>query len=274
MDIVEDIPSLERFSTLQNLYQLQQNLDEKEKLVLKDVLDNAVTQLVSISRKGIQLGTDQLQRPNCVLIVGKLKKFKTAATKVMTEVDVIRRFKAADHPGKDRDEILASSTGSLTQTTNYSGSYTSSEEFDSPPQRTMQLDRHRSRSRSRSRTPQTRYSRSTKSYTPSCSSPAEDYPVRRRSRYSKVDPPQKKMGHFGRLTKKIAGMFDHYHSDDTVASSSKEDRGTHKIFIFLFRNLWVMAYTIPKAKINKSRREKQQRLKASQATNRDIADHL
>ncbi|KAI3997213.1 hypothetical protein MKX01_009057 [Papaver californicum] len=393
MDIVEDIPSLlERFSTLQNLYQLQRNLDEKEKLVLKDILDNAVTQLVqshvktdgdrsSASTLNCEKQQDAMMEDQVIFTknkvcsnCGKIKKFKTAATKVMTEVDVIRRFKASGHPGddkvifKDRDEILgqsigwknqtqqrttnppllagklgsdslkggvrcrqrehkycppqdvvlaptlmnfephrvkvrpnhdrianssnvmtsgahknfqgnrristtssltsaasscttlstnynvsctedhrkyqqsrrrsmsssslysASSTGSLTQTTNYSRSYTSSEEVDSPPQRTMQLDRYCSyRSRSRSRTPQTHYSRSTRSCTSSSSSPAEDYPVRRRSRHSKVDPPQKKMGHFGRLTKKIAGMFDHYHSDDTDASSSKEDRNAQDL---------------------------------------------
>ncbi|KAI3837083.1 hypothetical protein MKW98_005416, partial [Papaver atlanticum] len=49
MDIVvEDLSTLlERLSTLQNLYQLQQNLaDETERLVLKGALDNVVTQLV------------------------------------------------------------------------------------------------------------------------------------------------------------------------------------------------------------------------------------
>lgn len=49
MDIVvEDLPSfLKRFSTLQNLYQLEQHLaDENVRLALKAALDNADTELV------------------------------------------------------------------------------------------------------------------------------------------------------------------------------------------------------------------------------------
>ncbi|KAI3837082.1 hypothetical protein MKW98_005415 [Papaver atlanticum] len=194
-----------------------------------------------------------LQRAKCVLTVEKFKKLKTAGAKVMTELDVIQRFKAAGHIGDDkvfpRKEMKnhsASSTGSQTQPTNSSGSYTSSEELDSPPQRAMQLDH---RSISPSRTPRNHYSRSsrsstsyssseeedypvrrrsrskadpprrTSSSTSYSSSQEEDYPIRRRSRYSKADPPQKKTGHVRRFMNKSAGMF-HDRLEDTDASSS------------------------------------------------------
>ncbi|KAI3903784.1 hypothetical protein MKW92_049897 [Papaver armeniacum] len=205
--VVEDLPTLlERFSTLQNLYQLQQNLaDENERLVLKGALDNVVTQLVQSNvklrafnktvedlssasalnfKKQQQDGmlenqvtsTNPKLRSNC----GKIKKFKTAAAEVMTELDVIRRFEAAGHM-KNRVRALysASTTGSQTQTTNYSGSYNA----DGSP------------------TP-----RSSTTYS---SSPEEDYPVRRSSRYIRKRPTQKETDYFRRFMNKIAGMFHH-----------------------------------------------------------------
>ncbi|KAI3937422.1 hypothetical protein MKW92_004630 [Papaver armeniacum] len=279
MDIVvEDLPSfLESVSTLQNLYQLEQHLaDENERLALKAALDNAVTQLVQSHAKtvGDQSGASSLESErqkqdvmlenqvtstksrlcsNC----GKTKKLKTAATKVKTELDVIQRFKAAGHIGDDTHS--ASSIGSQTQPTNSSGSYTSSEELDSPPHRVMQLDHHRIyRPISPSRTPRTHYARSTSSSTSYSSSEEEDYPVRsrsryskddpprrisssssysssqeedypvrRRSRYSKADPPQKKTGHVRRFMNKIAGMFYHDRLEDTDASSSDHHLSDH-----------------------------------------------
>ncbi|KAI3877917.1 hypothetical protein MKX03_002439 [Papaver bracteatum] len=247
MDIVvEDLPSfLKSFSTLQNLYQLEQHLaDENQRLALKAALDNAVTQLVQSHAKtvGDQSSASSLtfekQKQDGVLgnqvtstkskvcsNCGKIKKLKTAGAKVMTELDVIQRFKAAGHIGDDevfpRKEMKnhsAWSTGSQTQPTNSSGSYTSSEELDSPPHRAMQLDHHHIyRSISPSRTPRNHYSRSSSSSTSYSSSQEEDYPVRRRSRYSKADPPQKKAGHVRRFMNKIAGMFHH---EDTDASTS------------------------------------------------------
>ncbi|KAI3935989.1 hypothetical protein MKX01_021940, partial [Papaver californicum] len=90
----------------------------------------------------------------------------------------------------------ASSTDFLTRTTDYSVSSTSSEELDSPPRRAMQLDRHHiDRSISRSRSPQSHYSCSTRGSTSYYSSSEEEYPVRRRSRFPKADPPQEKMGY-------------------------------------------------------------------------------
>ncbi|RZC77263.1 hypothetical protein C5167_001392 [Papaver somniferum] len=285
--IVEDLPSfLKSFSTLQNLYQLEQHLaDENERLALKVALDNAVTQLVQSHAKtvGDQSGASSLeperQKQDVMLEnqvtstkrrlcsnCGKSKKLKTAATKVKTELDVIQRFKASGHIGDDkvfpRKEMKthsASSIGAQTQPTNSSGSYTSSEELDSPPHRVMQLDHHRIyRPISSSRTPRTHYARSTSSSTSYSSSeeedyPArsrsryskddpprrisssssysssqeEDYPVRRRSRYSKADPPQKKPGHVRRFMNKIAGMFHHDRLEDTDASLSDHHLSDH-----------------------------------------------
>ncbi|KAI3877918.1 hypothetical protein MKX03_002440 [Papaver bracteatum] len=287
MDIVvEDLPSfLKSFSTLQNLYQLELHLaDETERLALKAALDNAVTQLVQshVKTVGDQSSASALNfekqqedgvMENQVTSIkaklcsncGKIKKLKTAAAVVMTELDVIQRFKAAGHIGDDKvfprkemknrvRALYSASTGSQTQPTNSRGSYTSSDELDSPPRRAMQLDHYRiNGSLSPSRTPQTHYShstssstsysssqeedypsrrriryskanppRSTSSSTSYSSSQEEDYPVRRRNRYSKADPPQKKAGHVRSFMNKIAGMFHHDRREDTDASSSED----------------------------------------------------
>ncbi|KAI3937424.1 hypothetical protein MKW92_004632 [Papaver armeniacum] len=181
MDIVvEDLPSfLKSFSTLQNLYQLEQHLaDENEKLALKAALDNAVTQLVQSHVKTVgdrssasalnfeKQQQDGVMKAKLCSNCGKIKKLKIAAAKVMTELDVIQRFKAAGHIGDDeffpRKEmknrvraLYSASTGSQTQTTNSRGSHTSSNELDSPPRRDMQLDHRRTNgSISPSRTPE------------------------------------------------------------------------------------------------------------------------
>ncbi|RZC90940.1 hypothetical protein C5167_028779 [Papaver somniferum] len=263
--------SRRRFAFFSNL------ADENERLALKAALDNAVTQLVQSHAKtvGDQSGASSLkferQKQDVMLEnqvtstksrlcsnCGKIKKLETAGAKVMTELDIIQRFKAAGHIGDDkvfpRKEMKnhsASSIGSQTQPTNSSGSCTSSEKLDSPPHRVMQLDHHGIyRSISPSRTPGTHYAHSTGSSTSDSSSEEEDYPVRsrsryskddpprrtssstsysssqeedypvRRSRYSKADPPQKKTGHVRRFMNKIAGMFHHDRLEDTDASSS------------------------------------------------------
>ncbi|XP_026440190.1 uncharacterized protein LOC113339005 isoform X1 [Papaver somniferum] len=123
--IVEDLSTLlERLSTLQTLYQLQQNLDdENERLVLKATLDNVVTRLVQShvktvwDRSSASILNLEKQKQDGMLATklcshcGKMKRYKTADTEVMTELNVIQRFKAAGHPGdvkvisKERDEM-------------------------------------------------------------------------------------------------------------------------------------------------------------------------
>lgn len=146
--------------------------------------------------------------------------------------------------------LWSASTGSQTQTTNSMGSYASSDELDSPPHHAMLLDHRRingstscyavgSRSTSSSTSSnssqeedyparrRSRYSkvdlpRSTSSSTSYSSSQEEDYPIRRRNRYSKADQPKKKAGCVRRFMDKIAGMFLHDRCEDTDASSSED----------------------------------------------------
>ncbi|KAI3922682.1 hypothetical protein MKW92_002953 [Papaver armeniacum] len=272
MDKIQIVASLlEGLSTIRNVHQLQQNeLDENERVVLKGILDNAATQVQMVEshmKKTVAEGTQQqdskMENKVCHKC-GKFKKLEIAGAKVITELDVIRRFKAGNPRGnqvlsQDRDEILCQaikrkfrnpqrttspplldakvesvssremisrqrreqeptegimqpttpsrmeatstqdwiansrnqrsrrSTGSSSTPADDSDSYTSSEELDYPPQRTVQLDRHRIyRSISRSRSPQSNISCSDRSYTsydPYDSSPQEeylvDYPVAR-----------------------------------------------------------------------------------------------
>ncbi|KAI3837080.1 hypothetical protein MKW98_005413 [Papaver atlanticum] len=195
MKILPEIVVVMRRGVLKNL------ADENERLALKAALDNVVTQLVQSHVKTVGVRSSKTKLcSNC----GKIKKLKTAAVMVMTELDVIERFKAAAHIGDDivfprKDmknrvrALYSASTGFQTQTTNSSGSYTpsSSEALDSPPHGGMQLDHHCIYgSISPSRTPQTHYSRSTSSSATYSSSDEEEYPVRRRGRYSKDDPPR------------------------------------------------------------------------------------
>ncbi|KAI3907628.1 hypothetical protein MKW98_016272 [Papaver atlanticum] len=266
MGKIEIIASLlEGLSTILNVHQLQQNeLDENERVVLKGILDNAATQVQMVQSYMKKTVADRTQQQDSKMEnkachkCGKFKKFEIAGAKVITELDVIRRFKAGNPSGnqvlsQDRDEILCQAirrkfqnpqrttsphlldakvesvgsremiscqrreqeyqpTEGIMQPTlmmftqsgvepspnqdriansrnqrnrrssstsaNYSDSYTSSEELDYPPQRTVQLDRHRIyRSISRSRSPQSNISCSDRSYTSYDPSPEEEYLV-------------------------------------------------------------------------------------------------
>ncbi|RZC68699.1 hypothetical protein C5167_031850 [Papaver somniferum] len=88
MDIVvEDLPSfLKRFSTLQNLYQLEQHLaDENERLALKAALDNADTELVQSHIKlfvfkncsgGVRQAPREVCTPRRKAAQGKIQNFE------------------------------------------------------------------------------------------------------------------------------------------------------------------------------------------------------
>ncbi|KAI3993076.1 hypothetical protein MKX01_009819 [Papaver californicum] len=211
-------------------------LDENEKVVLKGILDNAVTQIQMVqshmktiaeptNASSLNFGSQQkggkMENKVCCKC-GKIKKFKTVATEVITELKVIQRFKAGNPESdqvlsQDRDEILSQAIRRKSQTSRplLVGTFGLAS--------TMQLDRHR-RSISQSRSPQTHYSCSTSSSTAYNSYSEKEYTVRRRRRFSKADPSQKRMGHVRRLTNKLAGMFCRDHHEDTDASSSEEDR--------------------------------------------------
>ncbi|KAI3887352.1 hypothetical protein MKX03_002756 [Papaver bracteatum] len=119
MGKIEIIASLlEGLSTIRNVHQLQQNeLDENERVVLEGILNNAATQVQMVQSHMKKTVADRSQQQDSKMEnkvcrkCGKFKKLEIAGAKVITELDVIRRFKAGNSPSnqflsQDRDEIL------------------------------------------------------------------------------------------------------------------------------------------------------------------------
>ncbi|KAI3913617.1 hypothetical protein MKW92_038261 [Papaver armeniacum] len=130
MDKIEIMTSyIQGLSTVQKLQQLQQSdLNEKERVVVEGILENAVTQLKMVQSQMKKTLTESTSAPSLNFgakqqggkmedIVcrkcGKFKKLKTVGAVVITELDVIRRLKAGCNAGgnqvlsQDRDEILS-----------------------------------------------------------------------------------------------------------------------------------------------------------------------
>ncbi|RZC72417.1 hypothetical protein C5167_035622 [Papaver somniferum] len=119
MGKIEIIASLlEGLSNIRNVYQLQQNeLDENENVVLKGILDTTATQVQMVQSHMKKTVADRSQQQDSKIEnkvchkCGKFKKLEIEGAKVITELDVIRRFKAGNPRGnqvlsQDRDEIL------------------------------------------------------------------------------------------------------------------------------------------------------------------------
>ncbi|KAI3982214.1 hypothetical protein MKX01_019120 [Papaver californicum] len=98
MDKIESVTSLlEGISTLQKLQQLQQN---------------TVAERTNASSPNFGTQQDGKMENKVCHKCGKMKKFKTVATEMVTELDVIRRLKGGNPGGfqvlsQDRDEILS-----------------------------------------------------------------------------------------------------------------------------------------------------------------------
>ncbi|RZC61836.1 hypothetical protein C5167_023593, partial [Papaver somniferum] len=121
---------------------------------------------------------EQKYRPTDGVMQPTLMKFGPSGVEAYPDQD--RTANSRSHRNIESTGYSATSEASFSSA-DYSESYSSSEESDSPPQHAMHLDRRRrDRSISRSRSPQSRYSGSSRSYTSYDaydSYPEEEYPV-------------------------------------------------------------------------------------------------